>query len=702
MKTTSIRFYYNGLRLNGSRALVKCSYSIDNSRRTDSPCVTITAERGGSLPRDLFPVENETDLMTDYFDTDHATITAAHPLYPFARAAAVKWEISLANISLRYAEKRTASGNMADFYAKEAARLSARLEQLTAELAALPATQPTAADLDAVAAQHLEAENARRRAEQEAQQAQREKELRRRSEGRRFIAEAEQAHPITPDSTYVEIPFSENPAFYAYNDQMQKTGEPISLSLAAAEEIIRHFDAEISADAESGYDKTDFVIHYTDKTGAPSTYEGRYDLGCNDGGLIAHIRQFGENLARMGHFGNGQPTEQDAADAAGILALANLLDAEISRTTPTPPTGGKVVTVDFTHSSAATAPAEQTAPESGTPAPESAPDEPETTPAPEQQTPDTGDGAEPAEQPPQSSPLYGEISEETARRAKEMNSFSDYRPGSATADYRTAVDKAAALVERKKSEVSPFYHEKLDGLLNSYARRLAAWTNDYNRNAASCPSVLISGAGNFPTRKKARQNAREDSLWAEYQKIEAILDKICAVGTGPVDKADPHAREILTDRINRHREALEQAKAANAYYKKHKTLTGCPGFTPEQAADLTDPDSFDIRVHGVPFPPYELASLRRKIRFAEQRIAELDKLAAEAKAPQNSTKFPGGEIVRNAALNRLQILFDEIPDADTRTALKEHGFRWSPKNQAWQRQLTDNAVSAARAVLGIA
>ena len=61
-----------------------------------------------------------------------------------------------------------------------------------------------------------------------------------------------------------------------------------------------------------------------------------------------------------------------------------------------------------------------------------------------------------------------------------------------------------------------------------------------------------------------------------------------------------------------------------------------------------------------------------------------------------------GEIVRNAALNRLQILFDEIPDADTRTALKEHGFRWSPKNQAWQRQLTDNAVSAARAVLGIA
>lgn len=693
MKTTSIRFYYNGLRLNGSRALVKCSYSIDNSRRTDSPCVTITAERGGSLPRDLFPVENETDLMTDYFDTDHATITAAHPLYPFARAAAVKHEISLLNVSLRYAEKRTASGNMADFYAKEAARLSARLEQLTAELDALPATQPTAADLDAVAAQHLEAENARRRAEQEAQQAQREKELRRRSEGRRFIAEAEQAHPITPDSPFVEIPFSENPAFAAYNDQMRKTGEPLRLSLAAAEEIIRHFDAEISADMESGYDKTDFVIHFTDETGDPSTYEGRYDLGCNHGGLIAHIRLFGENLRSVGRFGNGQPTEQDEADTAAILALADLLDAALRRTTPTPPTGGKVVTVDFTENSAA--PAEQPAVESGT-------TEQETAPTPEQPDPDNGDAAEPAEQPPHPYPLYGEINEETARRAKEMNSFSDYRPGSATADYRAAVDQTAALVERQKSAVSPFYHEKLDGLLKSYARRLAAWTNDYNRNAASCPSVLISGAGNFPTRKKARQNAREDSLWAEYQKIEAILDKIRAVGTGPVDFSDPHAREILTERLNSNRQALERANAANAYYRKHGTLTGCPGFTPEQAVALTDPDSFDIRVHGVPFPPYELASIRRKIRFAEQRLAELSKLEAEAKAPLNSTKFPGGEIVRNAELNRLQILFDEIPNADIRTALKDHGFRWSPKNQAWQRQLTDNAVSAARAVLGIA
>ena len=42
----------------------------------------------------------------------------------------------------------------------------------------------------------------------------------------------------------------------------------------------------------------------------------------------------------------------------------------------------------------------------------------------------------------------------------------------------------------------------------------------------------------------------------------------------------------------------------------------------------------------------------------------------------------------NTEANRLQIFFDEKPDAATREELKSNGFRWSPKAEAWQRQLT--------------
>ena len=296
---------------------------------------------------------------------------------------------------------------------------------------------------------------------------------------------------------------------------------------------------------------------------------------------------------------------------------------------------------------------------------------------------------------------YYPIDEDTARRAHEMMSMRDYKPGSATEEYRAAVDKAAALVERCKAATSPWYHGKLDALLDRYARRLAQWTNDYNRNGASCPSVLICGAANFPTRKKERQNAREDSLWQEYKTIEAILDKIKSVGTGPVDLTDPHAREMLGDQLQRLQRQLNEGKAMNAWYRKHKTLRGFPGMSDELAARndaaIASAPAFAQR----PMPDYELSSLRGKIKRVQARLAELDALQARQEANEAAEEHDGFQIIRNAEQNRLQIIFDGKPDEATRTALKSNGFRWSPRNSAWQRQLTDNAERAARRALGL-
>ena len=83
-------------------------------------------------------------------------------------------------------------------------------------------------------------------------------------------------------------------------------------------------------------------------------------------------------------------------------------------------------------------------------------------------------------------------------------------------------------------------------------------------------------------------------------------------------------------------------------------------------------------------------------------MTDLDNLEARQDQPAAEESFPGGRIIQNAEENRLQILFDEIPGEDVRAALKSHGFRWSPKNKAWQRQLTQNAEYDARRILGIA
>lgn len=297
--------------------------------------------------------------------------------------------------------------------------------------------------------------------------------------------------------------------------------------------------------------------------------------------------------------------------------------------------------------------------------------------------------------------MYYEIGEESARRANYMNSMRDYKPGSATAEYRSEVDKAAALVEKQKQKVSPFYHEKLDTLLDRYARRLAAYYNDYYRNEAACPSILISGGSNFPVRKKEKQNSRRETLMQEYNEIQGILDKIKSVGTGPIDPTDPHAREMYTDRLQRLQATLDRGKAMNAHYRKHKTMKGFSGLSDETAAEMDEAISRAPSFAQTPFPDFELASLRGKIKRTQEGLARLDSLEQHKDDAENTLEFDGGKLFLNMEANRLQILFDEIPDEEIRTELKSHGFKWSRRNEAWQRQLTRNALYDAKNILGI-
>ena len=318
-KTESIRFFWNGIKVNGGK-LIRCFYFTDS--RSDS--VTISARDYDHLPRDLFTVKNETDLYTDYFDSDRATLTPAHPLYKYARAAAIKADLRDSVPYLEKLERTLNSGKLAPWQNADALKIDAdsrraKIEQYRAELEQLPKTHPTADDLAEIDAMKTAAENARRAREQAEQLEAREKTLRQRAEGRAYIEGIAQQHPITEGAPYVEIPFSENPAFYAFNDQTDKTGEPLRLSVAAAEIVLKHFDEQAAAE-NRGYDKTDFVIHYIDDDGEPSTYSGRYDLADKAGGLAAPV------AARLGGGCAAKHGGQLRGDLLDLLAVVGGLE----------------------------------------------------------------------------------------------------------------------------------------------------------------------------------------------------------------------------------------------------------------------------------------------------------------------------------------------------------------------------------------
>lgn len=285
---------------------------------------------------------------------------------------------------------------------------------------------------------------------------------------------------------------------------------------------------------------------------------------------------------------------------------------------------------------------------------------------------------------------YYRINEEAARRAKDMNSFSNYVPGSATAGYRRMVDEAREIAEKQKARVDPMYHDKIDYLVDLYARKLADNLNQANAIDARVPSILIAGGSNFPVRKKEKQNAARDKNMGEFMYIQGLLDKIRSTGMGGISADDIHAVEKLEAKLEGLKADQEHMKAVNAYYRKHKTLEGCPVLTPEGAAKIQASMSRDWRKDPVPYPSFYLSNNNANIHRVEQRIADLKNRSEFA-----GWEFPGGRAEINEGENRLQLFFDEKPDDEQRQALKHGGFRWSPSQGAWQRQLTRNAIYAA-------
>ena len=316
---------------------------------------------------------------------------------------------------------------------------------------------------------------------------------------------------------------------------------------------------------------------------------------------------------------------------------------------------------------------------------------------------DTGASSE-APQPPQpeqaapAAPYYT-INEAAAKRAKDANSFSDYKQGSATAEYRHYVDEAVQIAERQKQRVDPMYHEKIDSLLDTYARKLAANMNKGYEIDARVPSILIAGGSNFPTRKKEKQNAARDSNYREWQDIQGLLDKIRSTGMGGISADDPQAVQKLEKKLESLEKSQETMKAVNAYYRKHKTLDGCPHLSPEQLEKLKADMASSWHLGDKPFATWALSNNSAEIRRVKDRIKSLSQ---QKEIGFVGWEFDGGKVEANTEANRLQIFFEDKPDEATREALKSNGFRWSPKAGAWQRQLTSNAYYAADYVKAIA
>ncbi len=302
-----------------------------------------------------------------------------------------------------------------------------------------------------------------------------------------------------------------------------------------------------------------------------------------------------------------------------------------------------------------------------------------------------------------------EINEEIAKSAKEMNSFSDYKENSATNEYNSYLisfeNNVNELINKYPQNINEEVLNLIEYYKDKYTKKLAFAINKHNSIECKMPSIMIAGPAKFNVRKKEKQNNARENFWKEYGDLfnedNYYFKKIRnLISNKTIYSDNTLAVEKLKTKIADLEEMQKVMKEVNAYYRKYKTLDGCELLN-EQEIEKVKTDMSYVTWYDSPFPTYALTNNLAEIKRLKERVDDITRLKERAEN-QNTNKYiqiEGLKVVEDATDMRIRLIFDNIPSEEIRTILKSNGFKWSPKNSAWQRQLTDNGIYATKQVL---
>lgn len=170
------------------------------------------------------------------------------------------------------------------------------------------------------------------------------------------------------------------------------------------------------------------------------------------------------------------------------------------------------------------------------------------------------------------------------------------------------------------------------------------------------------------------------------------------IGSNGISSDDPDAPEKIKEKIASLENLQTKMRIANKLLRKGDDAgLMAMGYTEAQIVNLKTPQWGNGR-GPIGFPPYALSNNNANIRRYKERLAQVERLA-EREYKETPMGNSGVTMVENVEINRLQLKFPGKPEAEVRTKLKRSGFRWSPTEGAWQRQLSNGAKYAAQEIV---
>ena len=228
------------------------------------------------------------------------------------------------------------------------------------------------------------------------------------------------------------------------------------------------------------------------------------------------------------------------------------------------------------------------------------------------------------------------------------------------------------------------------------AKYLNKW-REWLAALSRCYSVLVTGPARFNSRRHEKMNDYER---AARQRLRDWSEKVVKRINRQQRLTGWQEVERLQSKLDTLTELHDKMKAANKIVRSKKMseeeqIDGLValGLNEKQAVEILKPTE---RWQSVGFPTYQLQNNLAKIKATQ---AAIERHKAMAEADDKEIKFNGGRVVVCNSDERMRFYFDEIPSVEVRNLMKRNAFKWSPKNGAWQRQLTANCKYDTKRIL---
>lgn len=296
-----------------------------------------------------------------------------------------------------------------------------------------------------------------------------------------------------------------------------------------------------------------------------------------------------------------------------------------------------------------------------------------------------------------------------ARRAYSWLSFDpDKRAHADRAEYVQDVNglHSAMLAKCKTDDQRAILAVEIERYRVGYLKRRMAILSTRSRIA----SPMVTGPANFPVARNRKRMDVEHKRLNEFldwsKRARAAIERAILDARTPETKTDDRwaalhrdfegSLDIIDgiDRKDPEWRGWTRSSFVNSIVGKVERLAQAG------EVDLVDRSLDLVRAYN--------AEHKKPAISARHKFWAFGELAESSAAQRGATSEPetihdadGIQIIRNPALDRVQIVFPGKPDPAMRDRLKSEGWNWSPREMAWQRKATNAAIYSARRILGI-